>query len=310
MNKITIVGAGRVGEATAQLVAIKELAREIVLIDIREGAAEGAALDIQESAALFHFDTSISGSTELTAMRDSDLVIITAGVPRKPGMSRSDVLGTNLAVLNDIIDQMIELASDAMLIMVTNPVDVLTYCAWRRCGWSKNRVLGLSGVLDAARMATFIALESGYANKDISAMVLGGHGDAMVPLPRYTCIKGIPIDHLLDEQTIQAIVERTRHGGAEILALKQTSSAYDAPAAAITEMVSAIVHDRRQILPCVAILDGEYGQADIAMGVPVVIGDAGVERVLQLHLSEQEARHFSDSADQVRADIDSLNLPA
>jgi len=308
MNKITIIGAGRVGEATAQLLAIKELAREIVLIDIREGAAEGAALDIQESAALFHFDTRVSGSTERQAMAKSDLVIITAGVPRKPGMSRSDVLGTNLGVINGIVDSMQDLASDAMLIMVTNPVDVLTYCAWHRCRWTKNRILGLSGVLDAARMATFIALESGYANKDISAMVLGGHGDAMVPLPRYTCIKGIPIDHLLDEQTIAAIVDRTRKGGAEILALKQTSSAYDAPAAAITEMVSAIVHDRRQILPCVAILDGEYGQTDIAMGVPVVIGDAGVEKVLQLNLSEAEAAHFTTSAQQVRADIGSLNL--
>jgi len=308
MNKITIIGAGRVGEATAQLLAIKELAREIVLIDIREGAAAGAALDIQESAALFHFDTNVSGSTDLQAMTGSDLVIITAGVPRKPGMSRSDVLGTNLGVINGIVDSMKDLASDAMLIMVTNPVDVLTYCAWRRTGWPKNRVLGLSGVLDAARMATFIALESGYANKDITAMVMGGHGDAMVPLPRYTCIKGIPIDHFLEPQTIDAIVDRTRKGGAEILALKQTSSAYDAPAAAITEMVSAIVHDRRQILPCVSLLDGEYGQTDIAMGVPVVIGDAGVEKVLQLKLCDDEAKHFAASAKQVRADIDSLDL--
>ncbi|HED16690.1 MAG TPA: malate dehydrogenase [Gammaproteobacteria bacterium] len=308
MNKITIIGAGRVGEATAQLLAIKELAREIVLIDIREGAAAGAALDIQESAALFHFDTSVSGSTDMQLMVDSDLVIITAGVPRKPGMSRSDVLGTNLGVINGIVDCMQDLAGEAMLIMVTNPVDVLTYCAWRRCGWPKNRVLGLSGVLDAARMATFIALESGYATKDITAMVLGGHGDAMVPLPRYTCIKGIPVDHFLEQQAIDAIVDRTRQGGAEILALKQTSSAYDAPAAAITEMVSAIVHDRRQILPCVSLLDGEYGQTDIAMGVPVVIGDAGVEKVLQLNLSEAEAKHFAASAEQVRADIDSLNL--
>ena len=306
MKKITIVGAGRVGESTAQFMATRELAREIMLIDIREGAAAGAALDIQESSALFGFDTRVSGDTRLSAMAGSDLVIVTAGVPRKPGMSRSDVLQTNLAVIEEICDGLLEHAPEAMLVMVTNPVDVLTYRAWLRTGWPRNRVFGLPGVLDAARMATFVSLESGFSARDVYAMVLGGHGDAMVPLPRYTCVHGIPVTRLLAPEVIERIVERTRNGGAEILALKKTSSAYDAPAAAITRMVDGVVHQRRTILPCVAILDGEYGLRDIAMGVPVVLDETGASRIIELALTDEERAAFEASADSVRRDLAQL----
>lgn len=303
MQKLAIVGAGRVGEATGQLAAAMELAREIVLIGVREGAAEGVALDIQESAVLFGFDSRVSGASTPKAMLNADVVIITAGKPRKPGMSRSDVLDTNHAIVQSIVDDVLRYAPKALILVVSNPVDVLTYCAWKRTGWERNRVFGLSGVLDAARMAAFIALETGFSDRDISAMVLGGHGDAMVPLPRFTCIRGIPVEHFLSQEDIQRIAQRTRQGGAEILALKKTSSAYDAPAAAITEMLDSMVHNRRRIIPCVAVLQGEYGQRDIAMGVPAVLGIHGLERVIELPLSADEQTAFERSAAGVHADI-------
>lgn len=306
MRKITIVGAGRVGESTAQLLATGELCREVMLLDIREGSAKGAALDIQESAPLFGFDTQVYGGGDAEAMRDSDMVVITAGLPRTPGSSRSDVLAANLKVVRAVVEDMKRVAPKAMLIMVTNPVDVLTYHAWKDLGWDRSRVFGLSGVLDAARMAAFVALETGLSAKDITAMVLGGHGDAMVPMPRYSCINGIPLNHFLDAEAIERIVTRTRQGGAEILALKQNSSANDSPAASVAAMVDAVVHNRRRVLPCVAILDGEYGHADIAMGVPVVLNRCGVERVVELPLEEAERAAFDQSAAGVREDIERL----
>jgi malate dehydrogenase len=303
MQKISIVGAGRVGESTAQFLAIKELAREVVLLDLREGAAEGAALDIQESSVLFGFDTRLSGSTNPDVLKDSNLVIITAGLPRKPGMSRSDILDANLPVIDSIVDDVMRLAPEAMLLLVTNPVDVLTYRAWQRSGWDRRRIFGLSGALDAARMAAFVAMETGLSTKDITTMVLGGHGDSMVPLPRYTTIRGIPLDQFLEADTIQQISDRTRQGGAEILALKKTSSAYDAPAAAIVEMVDAITHNRKSVIPSVAILDGEYGMKDIALGVPAVLGQQGMERVIELQLQPDEKKAFENSAHSVREDV-------
>jgi malate dehydrogenase len=275
MKKITIVGAGRVGESAAQILANDEQAHEVVLIDIREGIARGTALDVQESATLFGFDTKITGDEDPSAMEGSDIVVITAGVPRKPGMSRSDVLDTNLQVINAIGADIVRYASDAIIMVVTNPVDVMTYALWKKTGWSRNRVFGLSGVLDAARMASFIAMETGFSIKDVTAIVLGGHGDSMVPMTRYTTINGISIDNFLDADSIERIVDRTRNGGAEILALKKTSSANDSPAAAVATMVDAVCNDRKRILPCVAVLDGEYGQRDIAIGVPVVLGRGG-----------------------------------
>jgi malate dehydrogenase len=307
MNKITIVGAGRVGESAAHNLAKAELCREVVLIDVKEGMPQGTALDIQESAPIFHFDTTLAGSNDLHAMAGSELVIITAGIPRKPGMSRSDVLDTNLAVVNEIVDMLLKTAPHAMLLVVSNPVDVLTYAAWKRTGWPRSRVFGMAGVLDSARMASFVAMETGFSVRDITAMVLGGHGDTMVPMTRFTCINGIPIEHFLTKEQIQKIVERTRGGGAEILSLRKTASAYDAPAAAIAAMVDSISHNRRHILPGVAVLQGEYGLHDIGMGVPVVLGENGVEQVIELPLTPEESAAFMRSAAMVQADLDQLN---
>lgn len=303
MQKITIIGAGRVGETTGQLLAIRELADEVVLLDVQEGVAQGVALDIQESAVLIGFDTLVRGDHRPEAMAGSDAIVITAGSPRKPGMSRSDVLDINLQVMDSIMDDVLRFAPQALLLLVTNPVDVLTYRVWKRSGLDRKRILGLSGALDAARMATFIAMETGFSSLDITAMVLGGHGDAMVPLPRFTCIKGIPLDNFMSADDISRIVQRTRGGGAEILALKKTSSAYNAPAAAVTQMLDSVVNNRRRIIPCVAILDGEYGQQDIAMGVPVVLAKSGVERIIELPLSADEASAFEQSAAGVKADL-------
>jgi malate dehydrogenase len=307
MSKITIIGAGRVGESTAQILAQNELVHEVVLTDIREGVARGTALDIQESALLFGFDTRVTGDEDPAAMSGSDIVVVTAGLPRKPGMSRSDVLATNVRVVEGIVADIASHAPEAIIIMVTNPVDVLTHVAWRRTGWDRARVFGLSGVLDSARMASFIALETGMSIKDVTALVLGGHGDAMVPMPRYTSINGIPLEHFLEPDRIDAIVERTRNGGAEILALKKTSSANDSPAAAVAVMLDAVCNNRRRILPCVAVLDGEYGVRDLSIGVPVVLGRRGVERVIELPLTAEEGGQFARSAEQVRKDIASLS---
>lgn len=306
MKKITIIGAGRVGESTAHNLAKHETCREVMLIDVKEGVPQGTALDIQESAPIYDFDTKLAGSNDLAAMADSDMVVITAGVPRKPGMSRSDVLDTNLAVVNGIVDAVLKHAPNALLLMVSNPVDVLTYAAWKRSGFPRHRVFGMAGVLDSARMASFIALETGFSVKDVSAMVLGGHGDTMVPMTRFTCIHGIPIEHFLSKEKIEQIVKRTRNGGAEILSLRKTASAYDAPAAAIAAMIDAISRNRRHILPAVAGLAGEYGLSDICMGVPCVFGEHGVERVIELPMSAQEAAEFRKSAETVRADLAKL----
>jgi malate dehydrogenase len=306
MKKITIVGAGRVGESTAHNLAKAELCREVMLIDIKEGMPQGTALDIQESGPIFDFDTRLAGSNDLAAMENSDLIVVTAGVPRKPGMSRSDVLDTNVAVLNGILDVMLKVAPAAKLLVVSNPVDVLTYAAWKRTGWPRERVFGMAGVLDSARMASFVAMETGFSVKDITAMVLGGHGDTMVPMIRFTCINGIPIEHFLPKDRIDAIVKRTREGGAEILSLRKNASAYDAPAAAVAMMVDAISRNRRHILPAVAMLDGEYGLKDICMGVPAVFGERGMERVIELPLTAAEKAEFERSATTVRADLNRL----
>jgi malate dehydrogenase len=306
MNKISIIGAGRVGETAAHTLAQQEACREITLLDIREGAAAGAALDIMQSASYFGFDTRVTGGTDPALLQDSDLIVVTAGSPRKPGMSRSDVLDINLAVINSICDNVLEYAPDALLLMVTNPVDVLTWHAWKRTGWERQRVFGQAGVLDASRMACFIAAETGLSIKDIHAMVIGGHGDYMVPLTRFTTVNGVPASTFLDDESISRINKRTRHGGSEVLALRQQSSAYNAPAAAIATMVDAISHDRRRVLPCVCNLDGEYGESDITAGVPAIIGRNGIEEVVELPLDETELAGFQASIDVIRADLKSL----
>ena len=307
MNKITVVGAGRVGESTAQFIASRDLCREIALVDINEGAASGAALDIQEDAPLFKFDTRLTGGSNPELMADSDLIIVTAGIPRKPGMSRSDVMETNIRITDEIVANTLKYAPDSMLLFVSNPVDILTYRAWKKTGWNRNRIFGQAGVLDSTRMASFIAIETGFSALDINAMVLGGHGDSMVPMMRYTTISGIPISNFMDQETIDDIVDRTRNGGAEILALRQNSSAFVAPAAAVAEMVDAIVHDRKRILPSVAIVQNEYGCNDIAIGVPTVLGKNGMESIIELTFNEQEQKDFDNSIAAVKKDLQTLS---
>ncbi len=306
MQKISIVGAGRVGETTAQILAEEELCREIALYDVREDVPQGVALDIDQTAPFFEFDCVLSGSNDPQILRDSELVVVTAGLPRKPGMSRSDVLEANVRIIDSVTDDILRYAPDAMVLIVSNPVDALTYRVARRTGWGRSRVFGQAGVLDASRMASFIAQETGFSALDITTIVLGGHGDTMVPVPRYCTINGIPISHFIAEERIDAIMERTRKGGAEILALRKTSSAYDAPGAAVAAMVDAITHNRRRLLPCVAMLEGEYGESDIAMGVPCILSEKGVVSVVEIDLNERERADFDSSAAAVRADIERL----
>ena len=306
MRKISIIGAGRVGETTAQTLAQQSLCDEVVLLDIREGAAAGAALDIRQTASYFGFDTRVTGGTDAALMKDSGLVIVTAGSPRKPGMSRSDVLEINCAVIDSILDDVLEHAPDTLLLMVTNPVDVLTQRAWERTGWPRNRVFGQAGVLDASRMASFISEQTGFSSKDIRAMVIGGHGDLMVPLTRFSTINGVSADIFMDADTIEHVNNKTRHGGAEVLALRQDSSAYNAPAAAVATMVDAICNNRRRLLPSVCVLDHEYGQDNITAGVPAILGRNGVEKVVELPLDDAEITSFQASVDSIRADLEKL----
>lgn len=308
MKKISIIGAGRVGESTAQFIAEKNLCRELMLIDIREGVPQGVALDIQETAPLLGFDTQVNGCHNAEGISDSDLIIVTAGIPRQPGMSRSDILDTNVKIMDQIAADIKKYSPDAIIIVVSNPVDSMTFRMFQQTGFPRSQVMGQAGVLDSTRMASFIAMETGLSVKDISAMVLGGHGDSMVPMTRFTTISGIPIEHYMDAETIQEIIERTRFGGAEILSLRQTSSAYDAPAAAITVMVEAIVYNRKRVLPCVAILENEYGESDVAMGVPCVLSSKGLERVIELPLNEDEKSMFESSLSSIKLDLQ--NLPS
>jgi malate dehydrogenase len=306
MKKVTIVGAGRVGETAAGFIAGDDLANEVVLLDVRDGAAKGAALDLAACGPIYGFDARLSGGSDAELMADSELVVITAGIPRKPGMSRSDVLDTNVQVIDGIVDNVLKYAPEAILLLVTNPVDVLTYRAWKRTGWARERIIGQAGVLDSARMAALVAMETGFSTKDISAMVLGGHGDQMVPMLRYTTISGIPVDRFIAAEPLAKIVERTRHGGAEVLKLRENSSAFDAPAAAVAAMVDAIANDRKRILPSVAILQGEYGKDDTAMGVPCVLGRGGLERIIELELTDEEQSMFDTSLASVNADLERL----
>ncbi len=303
MNKISIVGAGRVGETTAQILAEEELCREIALYDVREDVPEGVALDIFQTAPFFEFDCRLSGSNDPAILAGSDLVVITAGFPRKPGMSRSDVLAANVKIIDDVTDHIVAHAPDAIVLVVSNPVDTLTYRIVQRTGWSRQRVFGQAGVLDASRMAAFIAEETGFSALDITTLVLGGHGDTMVPMPRYCTINGVPVSKFIAPDRLEAIIERTRKGGAEILALRKNSSAYDAPAAAVAAMIDAISNNRRRLMPCVAMLDGEYGERDICMGVPCILDESGLSSIVELDLDAQERAHFDSSVASVRADI-------
>ena len=306
MQKISIVGAGRVGETTALILAAKELAREIALYDVRQDVPAGMALDIFQTASFFGFDTRLSGSNDPAVMADSDLVVVTAGFPRKPGMSRSDVLAANVKIIDEVTDHIVAHAPNAAVLVVSNPVDTLTYRIAQRTGWPRSRVFGQAGVLDAGRMASFIAEETGFSTRDITTIVLGGHGDTMVPMPRYCTINGVPVSHFIPEDRLEAIIDRTRKGGAEILSLRKDSSAYDAPASSVAAMVDAMTNNRRRLMPCVAMLEGEYGERDIAMGVPCVLDETGVAEVVELDLNERERADFASSVAAVREDIGRL----
>lgn len=303
MNKLSIVGAGIVGEAAAQVIAREALCRELALIDVQGELAQGKALDVWQAAVESGSDTKVHGGSDARLLQGCDLVVITAGLPRKPGQSRQDVLATNLPILDGIMRDVKQHAPSATVLVVSNPVDVLTYRAWSLSGLSRNKVFGQAGVLDTARMKCFIAEQTGFSARDITALVLGGHGDSMVPLMRYCTVGAVPLAHLLSSEQIEQIVERTRNGGGEILALKKVGSACDAPGVAIAQMVGAIANGRSRILPAVAILEGEYGRTDIAMGVPCVLSDAGITQVIELPLDAQEQAMFDRSADQVARDI-------
>lgn len=298
-KKITIVGAGNVGATCAHWAAAKELG-DIVLIDVVEGIPQGKALDLMEAAPVEGFDAIITGTNDYRDTADSDVVVITAGVARKPGMSRDDLLATNSKIVKSVTEQIVKTSPNAFIIVVTNPLDVMTYVAYKASGFSPNRVFGMSGILDSARFRTFIALELGISFEDVTTFVLGGHGDDMVPLVRYTYAGGIPIEKLISRERIEALVERTRKGGAEIVNYLKTGSAFYAPGASVVQMVEAILKDKKRILPVAAYLQGEYGESDIYLGVPAIIGGNGVEKIIEIELTPEEKAALDKSIQSVR----------
>lgn len=300
-RKITVVGAGHVGATCAQRLAEKELAREIVLIDIVEGVPQGKGLDQWESAPVEGFDSRIIGTNSYEPAAGSEVFVVTAGIARKPGMSRDDLLKTNAGIVRSVSAEIARVAPDSIIVMVSNPLDVMSWVAKETTGFPRERVIGMAGVLDTARYRSFIALELDVSVEDIQALVLGGHGDTMVPLVRYTSVGGIPLTHFLDDDRIEAIVQRTRKGGAEIVGHLKTGSAYYAPSSAAVQMVEAIVKDKRRILPCAAYLTGEYGQEGIFLGVPCKLGENGLEEIIEIDLTEQERQALESSADHVRS---------
>ncbi|PJF47428.1 MAG: malate dehydrogenase [Chloroflexi bacterium] len=311
-NKITIIGAGFVGATTAHWLAERELG-DIVLLDIpaTETMPKGKALDLEEAGPVVGYDTKITGTTDYADTKDSDIVVVTAGVARKPGMTREDLVGTNQKIITEVANNIAATSPNAIVIVVTNPLDTMAYLAYTilsRHGFTKNRVMGQAGVLDSARMRTFIAQELGVSVQNTHAFVLGGHGDEMVPLVRYSTVAGIPITELLPPERVEAIVQRTRQGGAEIVNLLKTGSAYYAPGAAVAEMVEAILKDRKLILPCAAYLQGEYGLTDMYFGVPVKLGRSGIEEIIQIKLLPHEQEMLNKSAALVRSTMSALKL--
>src|SRR5438270_11302966 len=308
VNKITVVGAGNVGATTAQRVAETELARSVAMVDVVEGIPQGKALDQWQSAPIEGFDSRVTGTNGYDETSGSDLVIITAGIARKPGMSRDDLLNTNAGIVKDVAEQIKRSSPNAILIIVSNPLDVMCYVAKQVSGFPRERVLGMAGVLDTARYRGFLAEALDVSVRDIQAMVLGGHGDTMVPLISYTSVSGIPITQLMDRATLDAIVDRTRNGGAEIVKHLKTGSAYYAPSAGAVQMAEAIVKDERRILPCAAWLEGEYGMKGLFLGVPCKLGRNGLEKVLEVQLTADERTALEKSADAVREPMKAVKL--
>jgi malate dehydrogenase len=304
-NKVTVIGAGNVGATTAQRIAEAGLA-DVVLVDIVEGLPQGKGLDLAEAAPVVGHDARILGTNDYADTAGSDIVVVTSGLARQPGMSRDDLLAKNAGIVRSVVEQAARHSPDAVLVIVTNPLDAMCHVAMQASGFPRERVIGMAGVLDSARFRTFIAQELGVSVEDTRAFVLGGHGDTMVPLPRYSTVAGIPITELLSAERVQALVDRTANGGAEIVALLKTGSAFYAPAASTFEMVEAILQDRKRVLPCAAYLQGEYGVEGLFVGVPVVLGSGGLERVIQITLSPDEQAAFDKSAASVRELVDKL----
>jgi malate dehydrogenase len=306
-KKITVIGAGHVGEMCAFNLVSKRLG-DVVLFDIVEGMPQGKALDMWQNAPIAGYDCMLTGTNKFEDTAGSDLVIITAGVPRKPGMSRDDLLNVNYKIMAEIAPKVAKASPKAIIIVVSNPLDVMVQTAFKLSKFPKNRVMGMAGILDTARYRAFIAMELGVSVESIQAMVLGGHGDTMVPLVRYTTVAGIPLTQLMSKKKIDAIVERTRNGGAEIVGLLKTGSAYYAPAAASVEMAESILLDKKKILPCAAYLEGEYGVQGLFIGVPVLLGRKGIEKIIKIDLDKNEKEMLDKSAGHVRKLIDELKL--
>ncbi len=305
--KVTVVGAGNVGATCADVLAHREIANEIVLLDIKEGFAEGKALDIWETSPINLYDSRTIGSTnDYSKTANSDVVVITSGLPRKPGMSRDDLIATNAGIVKTVTENVIKHSPNAVIIIVSNPLDVMTYCAYLTAKIDSKRVFGMAGVLDTARYRSFLALELNVSPKDIQAVLMGGHGDTMVPLPRYTTVSGIPVTELISTEKLNEIIERTKFGGGEIVQLLGTSAWY-APGAAAAQMVEAVIRDQKRIFPVCAWLQGEYGMKDIYLGVPVVLGKNGIEKIIELDLNEAEMSLLKESAGAVKVVMNVLD---
>lgn len=305
--KVSVIGAGNVGATCADVIAHKELANEVVLLDIKENYAEGKALDMWQTAPVNMYDSRITGSTnDYSKTADSEVVVITSGLPRKPGMSRDDLIATNAKIVKSVTEQVIKYSPNAKIIVVSNPLDVMTYCAYLTAKVDPSRVFGMAGILDTARYRAFLATELNVSPKDIQAVLMGGHGDTMVPLPRYTTVSGIPVTELIAKDKLDAIIQRAKVGGGEIVNLLGTSAWY-APGAAAAQMVEAIVRDQKRIFPCCAWLQGEYGLKDIYLGVPVKLGKNGIEEIIELQLNEEEKALLNASAKAVKEVMDVLD---
>jgi malate dehydrogenase len=300
MSKVTVIGAGNVGATCANVLAHKDIVKEVVLLDIVGNLAKGKALDSWQQAPIDYYSTHLVGTDDYAATADSDIVVITAGVPRKPGMSRDDLISTNAKIVNSVTESIMKHSSNPIIIVVSNPLDVMTYASWKSSGLDSSRVMGMAGILDTARYRAFLAEALNVSPKDIQAVLMGGHGDTMVPLPRYTTVSGIPVTELLDSDTIEKIVDRTRVGGGELVQLMGTSAWY-APGAAAAQMVETILKDEHRIFPCCVRLSGEYGLENIFLGVPVKLGKNGIEQIIELSLNEQEMKLLKESAEHVAA---------
>ena len=311
--KITVVGAGgNVGSTVALTIAQRDFAKEVVAVDLEIKKddksffpSKGRALDQWQTAPILNFDTRVKGSVTYEDTADSDICVITAGLPRKPGMSRDDLLSANMGIVKDVTEKLVKHSPDTIIVVVSNPLDLMTYVAWKTSGLPASRVVGMAGILDTARYRAFLAEELNLSPKDIQALILGGHGDSMVPLPRYTTVSGIPVTHFIGKEKLDAIIERTKGGGGELVGLMGTSAWY-APGAAAAQMVEAIALDQNRIFPCAAYLDGEFGLKDLYVGVPVLLGKGGVKKIIEIDLDEQEKAMLHESADHVRKGLEDL----